>query len=79
MTNAEIIEAVRNYQAFPLVHPLTCGNDSMHEVLEPVEREGKVVLECRNCDYRQEHVPINAVLAGLRMRDELDDIMEERG
>lgn len=36
------------------VHPYTCGNDSNHGNLYPVLDDGKVVLLCPDCDYRQE-------------------------
>ena len=53
MTNSEIIEKVKLYQQHPYVHPLTCGNNSMHEALEPFESNGSIMLKCHDCDYTQ--------------------------
>jgi hypothetical protein len=54
MTNAEIIEAVNRWQSNGMIHPLTCGNNSQwHTILRPVEADGRVVLVCPDCDYRQ--------------------------
>ena len=57
MTNQEIIEAVRRWQGSGLVHPLTCGNESRHGNLAPVEFERTVVLICPACDYQQRTIP----------------------
>lgn len=57
MTNQEIIGKVNRWQNSVLVHPLTCGNDSRHQVLVPRELDGKVVLVCLDCDYVQDHIP----------------------
>lgn len=46
-------EAVKRFQGNGAFHPLTCGIDSDHEVLEPVAEEGVVVLYCPRCPYRQ--------------------------
>ncbi len=56
MTNAEIIAAVNRWQTAP-VHPLTCGTDSNHRVLVPLEQAGTVILACPECDYRQAIAP----------------------
>lgn len=57
MNNEEIIDKVRAYQNAGFVHPLTCGNNSRHRILEPKEEDEKVVLVCLDCDYRQENIP----------------------
>ncbi|MEK7545886.1 MAG: hypothetical protein AAB554_02295 [Patescibacteria group bacterium] len=56
-TNEDIIRIVTKYQRFGMVHELTCTIDSRHEALEPVERDGKVILECPTCGTTQEHIP----------------------
>lgn len=56
-TNADIIRIVSKYQNIGLVHELTCTVDSRHAALEPVERDGKVVLECPTCGTTQEDIP----------------------
>lgn len=55
--NEELIAAINDWQQDATIHPLTCGNDSRHALLYPVEENGRVVLRCRNCDYRQEWIP----------------------
>lgn len=43
---------------FERLHPLTCGNDSNHRVLEPYPMDdGEVGLYCPECDYRQPMPP----------------------
>ena len=56
MTNEQIIEAVSDWQANDMLHDLTCGNDSDHAPLIPKEENGKVILVCSDCDYKQEHI-----------------------
>ena len=55
--NKDILEAIRKYQECGTVHPLTCGNDSMHRNLEGKEINDKVVLICLDCDYIQTYIP----------------------
>jgi hypothetical protein len=43
--------------AFQQRHPLTCGNDSRHAVLEPFPMGGGVGLYCPECDYVQPFPP----------------------
>ncbi len=38
-------------------HPLTCGNDSTHQLLFPIVDGGKIKLVCADCNYTQEHIP----------------------
>lgn len=57
MTNEEKVEAIRRWQVAGRVHPLTCGVDSRHEVLKPVEENGEIVLRCPVCNYRQTYIP----------------------
>jgi hypothetical protein len=62
MTNSEIIAAVARWQADPRLYPLTCRTHNHgHELLQPVEKAGQVVLECPNCEYCQPTIP-DAVL-----------------
>jgi len=56
-TNEDIIRIVSKYQNFGLVHELTCTVDSRHAALEPVERDGKVILTCPTCGAIQETIP----------------------
>jgi len=53
----EKIEAIKKYQECDYVHPLTCGNDSSHELLKPLQIAGKLCLICPSCDYVQEYIP----------------------
>ncbi len=57
MTNAEIIAAVNRWQTDARLHPLTCCVGDKHRHLTPVEVEGKVILACPDCEYRQDYVP----------------------
>lgn len=57
MTNQDKIAAINRYQNTLNAHPLTCGNDSTHANLKPVEVAGKVILKCSDCDYTQTFIP----------------------
>jgi hypothetical protein len=56
-SNADIIRIVTKWQNIGMVHELTCAVDARHEMLEPIEHEGKVVLECPSCGAIQEKIP----------------------
>ncbi len=49
--------AIRHWQGEPDLHPLTCGNDSTHQILH----EDSGVLRCFDCDYMQEFIPPTVV------------------
>ena len=53
MTNTEHIEVIKRFQCNPRVHPLTCGNNSSHSPLLPVDVAGELFLYCPDCDYKQ--------------------------
>ncbi len=74
MKNSEIISNVVAWQGDPMVHPLTCGNDSNHHVLLPEERDGKVILYCQDCDYVQDWIPDIAKHWGVREGTPLDNL-----
>jgi len=57
LTNEDILKAVCTWQTCGFVHPLTCGNDSNHQVLYPVIRNNKVILKCADCTYTQSWIP----------------------
>ena len=57
----QIINKVNAWQANTTVHPMTCGNDSRHKILEPVQIGDEVELHCPDCDYIQTNIP-NVVL-----------------
>lgn len=65
MTNDEIIEAVRLWQADSYYAPMTCQADGGHGKLAAMELDGCVVLACPACDYRERVVPA-AVLQAYR-------------
>ncbi len=44
------------YQRLGRMHPLTCGNDSNHEVLDLEFENGEFKLKCIDCEYSQEFV-----------------------
>jgi hypothetical protein len=62
-----VIERVRQWQTNPRAHPLTCGNDSAHQKLEPVEANGTVVLRCLDCGYEQLMIPAVVLLDPERL------------
>jgi len=53
MDNLKRIEIINSYQVNPCVHPLTCGNNLMHENLVPIVMYDKVILRCLDCEYLQ--------------------------
>jgi len=53
MNNKQKIKILKSYQDNPMVHPLTCGVNSMHENLIPIEEDEEVILKCLDCDYIQ--------------------------
>ena len=60
MTNKEIIKQIARWQVSDYTHGLTCGSDTCnHVLLEPVEKNGKVVLVCptEGCGYEQSYIP----------------------
>jgi hypothetical protein len=59
--NNDKIEAVKAWQNNTSIHPLTCGKDSKHKGLIPVEKDGEVILKCPDCGYIQKCIP-DAVL-----------------
>lgn len=57
----KIIEKINRWQSHEEVHPLTCGIDSSHELLEPrlslvndVTGDHELILVCKNCEWRQD-------------------------
>ena len=58
MNNLDVIAAVEKHQDNPMVHPLTCGNDSEHQYLVAFEDKDKSVkLKCLDCNYIQDWIP----------------------
>lgn len=55
----KLIKAYQRAGEEGLVHPLTCGNDSSHDLLNPMFMSGtdEVVLICWDCDYIQRNIP----------------------
>jgi len=55
------IKQIKEYQeagSKGIVHPLTCGNDSSHDLLSPMfNSDNEVALICWDCDYVQKHIP----------------------
>lgn len=56
-TPEEIVRDVAAHQEAGIFHPLTCGNDSTHGLLQAEIRDGVAVLTCPDCDYVQERIP----------------------
>jgi len=57
MINYIKILKIEAWQNNDMVHPLTCGNDSNHKKLIPIENDGKVILGCVDCNYIQSYIP----------------------
>ena len=57
MNNKKIIEKVNKWQNADWLHPLTCGNNSNHKILQPIEKNNKIILKCLDCNYEQEYIP----------------------
>lgn len=69
------VSAVRRWQSDPAAHRLTCSQDSSHEPLVASrDSDGRLVLRCPDCDYRQTRIP-EAVLVHRQMTDEEFDRM----
>jgi hypothetical protein len=58
ITNSDLLQNIRKYQRSPLVHHLVCGDNKEHGILFGEERDGRVVLFCRECDYVLEDIPV---------------------
>lgn len=78
--NEELIKRIKGWQSNPYVHPLTCGVDSRHEVLDAVEKDGEVILSCPTCGWVQNPLPM-VVMSMAEMTDErrkaLDDLSSQ--
>ena|SRR3989344_2244656 len=57
LSNEEIINRINAYQSNLMFHPLTCGKNSAHALLEPKEEDGKVILVCPTCGHKQKNWP----------------------
>lgn len=54
MSNAEIVAAVNRWQTDARLVPLTCCVGTKHRNLRPIEVNGRVMLACPDCDFRQD-------------------------
>jgi hypothetical protein len=52
-----VFDAVTAWQHDPDVFPLTCARNRRHRLLVPIREADRVVLQCRDCGYRQAYVP----------------------
>jgi hypothetical protein len=52
------IETLNAFQQSKMVRPLTCGKNNNHRVLKAIEKDGKVILICEDCDYKEKHTPL---------------------
>jgi hypothetical protein len=52
MDNKKFIEIINKYQSNNYIHELTCICGA--GALDPVEKNGKVILKCKSCPYEQE-------------------------
>lgn len=72
MDNEVLSNRIKRYQEYPVSHPLTCGNDSNHQLLRGEIQDGKVVLICADCGYRQEKIP------SLFFSERFDEMYDEQ-
>ena len=58
MTNPEIIAAVERWQTDPRLCPLTCrASGDVHGPLQPIEKDGHIMLVCPNCGCSEDEIP----------------------
>lgn len=67
-----LLERIKRWQRDPVFHPLTCGTDSRHALLNGKIENGKMELYCPDCDYTQENIP------KLFLSDEFDRLYIEQ-
>ena len=53
----KVIERINLYQNEPVFHELTCGNNSLHNVLQAKIDKGIIKLYCSDCNYVQTYIP----------------------
>lgn len=56
LSNQDIIRILRKRQNCGF-HEYTCGDEKCRAVLEPIERDGKVVLSCAACGNHVQDAP----------------------
>lgn len=70
LTVDEKLEAIEAWQADPMVHQLTCGNNSLHHPLKGrktmVDDHEEVELYCTDCHYYQSYIPDHVYLSYLK-------------
>ena len=55
-------EAIDFYQENGVFHPLTCGNNSGHNILKTQIEDGQLSLVCQDCEFKQSKHPwLNSV------------------
>lgn len=57
LPNKAKLRAVEWWQEEANFHPLTCGNDSSHNLVAKETDGGEVILVCPECGYIQGYVP----------------------
>ncbi len=67
MNASDIVRKILNWQTNPHAPRLRCRKDQGHHELVPVERQGRVVLVCTDCDYVQRWVPGEVLGTGERV------------
>ena len=56
--------AVNAWQRHPFLHPLLCLAVPTHRPLVPFQdADGRVRLECPDCEYRQNYIPSSVLYA----------------
>lgn len=67
-TNADIIRAIGKWQAAGYVHPMTCRDEDCRAILDPVEFDGAIALECPACRKMQLKIPLFLLHPDLEKR-----------
>lgn len=57
LNNEEVINRINAHQKNEMLHPLTCRKNSLHALLEPIEKNGRVILICPTCGHKQVNWP----------------------
>jgi hypothetical protein len=68
----EQMEAVRWFQQRTHIHPLTCRQNSNHDLLVPAVKGEDAVLVCPTCGFLQEHIP-SFVFDAWARREEFEE------
>jgi hypothetical protein len=58
--NEALFNAAKEWQERDDIHPYTCPDHSSEALIPKIE-DDKVMLVCRQCDYKQEYTPEDSI------------------